>query len=180
VGHAAHFYMHVVPAQALLALQPPARRSSLRDRPGHLGCALVLKRHGNLPSAFPPFMPNSLRQEIGIGSFSALVSCLPACERPSRAHRQVPSSSTVPIIIEDKSLDRCLPWRGSLTAKRADVVKVRKVAKVYSRALPPHQSSCLHFRSHASAYAIPPGWPGVHHLKALALSNVYFPRRSHG
>lgn len=92
MGHAAHFYMHVVPAQPLLALQPPARRSSLRERPGHLGYALVLKRHGRLPSAFPPFMPNSLRLEIGTTPCTAFFSCLPAYSRPSSAQGQVPFS----------------------------------------------------------------------------------------
>lgn len=118
VGHAAHFYMHVVPAQALLALQPPARRSSLRERPGHLGYALVLKRHGNLPSAFPPFMPNSLRLEIGATPCAAFFSCLPAGSRPSRAQGRVPSSIITIIMTNPQFLSTVVRHHDSYKSRR--------------------------------------------------------------
>lgn len=80
--------------------------------PGHLGYALVLKRHGNLPSAFPPFMPNSLRLEIGNAPCTAFLPRLPACSRPSRAQRQVPPSivtiiMTIPSILVSRGETPC-------------------------------------------------------------------------
>lgn len=76
---------------------PPAsspQKQPPRERPGHLGYALVLKRHGRLPSAFPPFMPNSLRLEIGATPCTAFFSCLPACSRPSLAQDKYPPRSS--------------------------------------------------------------------------------------
>lgn len=187
VGHAAHFYMHVVPAQPLLALQPPARRSSRRERPGHLGYALVLKRHGNLPSAFPPFMPNSLRLEIGNRPCTGFFSGLPAGSRPPRASGTgtgnrypfgTPPSSCQP------PLSPRLLCRGTIAAGSAGAVKVGKAAKVYFRGLPlitralcilePMPQPVQSRREARPRLGRDPSPP------SLGTLDIYFPRHSHG